>query len=264
VKRYLSGDEEALREAVRIACLERFERQLGRPWDAQLERFVRGGPARLRDQQEALDVHENLRAAIEKAVEFVQRPRDFATPLGLGSWVPRFIAPLLERDFLRKRAAPTSAERGTARSDRHHLVTTLDAAEILGAERRLDATELAIVWLLGGGWPEDLVPAKNGVTPSQVIQAEVRAFRAAIRETRKKVARPTYRARFEQDDNGRWSATLHLDAEHTVVSEGKTLEEAHRSLREAVALLANQTGGSSGSSRATSARPRARKRRKTP
>ena len=32
-------DDEALREAVRRECLKRFERLLGRPWDAELERL---------------------------------------------------------------------------------------------------------------------------------------------------------------------------------------------------------------------------------
>src|SRR5687768_11297995 len=189
VKRYFPDDEAALREAVRVECLEQFERRIGRPWNARLERFVRSGPARLRDQQEALEIRENLRAAMERAVEFSKRPRDFAAPLGLGSWVPAFIAPLLERDFLRKVLAPASAERSTVKNERHHLVTMSDAAELVGAGRQLDSTELAIVWLLGGGWPEDLARPKNGVTPSQVIQAEVRAFRLAIREARKNVPR---------------------------------------------------------------------------
>jgi hypothetical protein len=264
LKRYLAGDDSALREAVRIECLKRFERRVGRAWDAQLERFVRNSLSRLRDQREAMEVHENLRVAMERAVEFSNRPRDFAAPLGLDSWVPRFIAPLLERDFLRKRAGPPSPERGTAKSDRHHLVTTSDAAELLGAGRRLDPTELAIVWLLGGGFPENLAPQTNGVTPSQVIQAEVRAFRAAIREARKDVPRPTYRARFAQDDAGRWSATLRLDAERTVVTGGRTLDEAHRSLREALALLLNETVHSTAAKDVAPAPPPARKRRRRP
>lgn len=260
VKRYLPEDEAALREAVRIECLARFERRIGRAWDTRWEPFVRSGSTRLRDQQEALEILENLRVALEKAVEFSKRPRDFATPLGMGFWVPRFITPLLERDFLRKRPTPASTERWTVERERHHFVTTSDAAELFGAGRRLDATELAIVWLLGGGFPEDLARPKNGVTPSQVIQAEVRAFRVAIRETRKNVPRPSYRARFEQDDTGRWSATVRLDAERTVVSDGGTLDEAHRNLRAALALLLNETGGSTDSKSATSERRPARKR----
>lgn len=238
VKRYLPSEMQALREAVRLECLKQFERRLGRPWDAQLERFVRSGPTRLLDQREAVEVRENLRAAIERAVEFVKRPREYAAPLGLGLWVPRFIEPLSEHDFLRKREAPAHPEpESAAENERHRLVTASFGAEFLGAGRRLDATELAIVWLLGGGFPEKLAPSKTGITPSQVIQTEARAFRAALREVGKPRNRPTYRARFEQNDAGRWSATAHVDAERTIVANGTTLEEAHQRLRDAIALL---------------------------
>ncbi len=263
VKRYLASDEAALREAVRVECLKQFERRIGRAWDAQLERFVRSGPARQRDQQDALAVHENLRAAIERTVEFSKRPREHAPPLGMGVWVPRFIQPLLEHEFLQKREAP-APEETCASGERHRLVAASNAVEFLGAGRRADATELAIVWLLGGGWPEKLPSSKSGLTPSQVIQLEARAFRAAARETRQSVHRPTYRARFEQDDAGHWSATVHADADRTVVARGKTLDEAHRSLREALALLLD--GESETAARADSppVKPAKRAARKRP
>src|SRR5687768_16102606 len=88
VKRYLASGEPALREAVRIECLKQFERRLGRPWDPELERVLRDDSARRMDLQEAFEVHEQLRAAMARAVEFVKRPRAYAAPLGLGSWVP--------------------------------------------------------------------------------------------------------------------------------------------------------------------------------
>jgi hypothetical protein len=241
VTRYGSGDERALREAVRVECLKQFERRLGRPWDAQLELVVRSDSGRWQDLQDAAEVHERLRIAIEKALEFVKRPRDYPAPLGLGWWVPRFIAPLSEDDFLRKRELPAHAERGSALgSERHRLVAKLNAIDFLGADRRLDATELAIVWLLGGGWPEKLAPPEGGITPSQLIQAEARSFRAAVREAGKNVTRPSYRARFEQDQAGLWSATVRVDAKRTAVAQGNTLDEAHRRLRVALAQLLDE------------------------
>lgn len=250
VKRYSLGDENALREAVRIECLKQFERRLGRPWDVQLERVVRGDSGRVEDLREAVEVHEHLRAAIAKAVEFVKRPRDYAPPLGLGWWVPRFIAPLADHDFLRKREPPALAPRGSARiSERQRLVAKLDAVDFLAAGRRLDTTEFAIVWLLGGGWPEDLAIPESGITPSRVIQAEARAFRAAVREAGTNMTRPAYRARFEQDETGYWSASVRIDAERTAVAEGRTLDEAHRRLRVALAQLLDEERDSSASSR---------------
>jgi hypothetical protein len=242
VKRYQRGDEAALREAVRIECLRQFERRLGRPWDEQLERLVRSDSGRSQDLQEAYEVQEQLRVAIEKAVEFVNKPRAHAPPLGLGFWIPRFVAPLAQQDFLRKREPPPAAERGSALSDeRQRLVARLDASDFVGAGRRLEPTELAIVWLLGGGFPEKLPASKEGLTPSQVIQAEARRFRVAAREAvNKTVTRPAYRARFEQDKKGHWSASVRIDAERTAVAEGKTLDEAHRRLRVAIAALLDE------------------------
>jgi predicted RNase H-like HicB family nuclease len=263
VKRYLPAETEALREAVRLECLKQFERRVGRAWDAQLERFVRSGPARLLDQREAVEVQETLRAAVERAVEFVKRPREYAAPLGLGLWVPRFIEPLSEHDFLRRREAPTPPEPGsTAESERHRLVAASFGADFLGAGRRLDATELAIVWLLGGGFPEKLAASKSGVTPSQVIQAEARAFRVALREVGKPENRPTYRARFEQDDAGHWSATAHVDAERTIVAKGTTLDEAHQRLRDAIALLLDDATRPSAAASAKAKPTRSRKPRR--
>ena len=236
MKRYVATDEPALRDAVRVECLKQFERRLGRPWDPQLERVVRADSVRRAEMQEAFEIHEQLRTAIAKAVEFVQRPREHAPPLGLGSWVPRFIAPLAQHDFLRKRDPPTHSEDPLV-SDRHRLVSKCDAVDFIGARRRLDATELAILWLLGGGWPEQLPPSDRGVTPSQVIQAEARKFRVAAREVGKQATRPSYRARFEQNESGRWSASVRIDDERSCVAEGATLDEAHQRLREAIALL---------------------------
>jgi hypothetical protein len=241
VTRFGNGDEGALREAVRVECLKQFERRLGRPWDAQLERLVRSDLGRWQELQEAVEVHERLRSALEKAVEFVNRPRDHAPPLGLGWWVPRFIAPLADDDFLRKRELPAHAGRGSALgSERQRLVAKLNAMDVLGADRRLDATEFAIVWLLGGGWPEKLALPEGGITPSGLIQAEARSFRAAVREAAKNVTRPSYRARFEQDEAGLWSATVRVDAKRTAVAQGNTLDEAHRRLRVALAQLLDE------------------------
>jgi hypothetical protein len=250
VKRYSLGDESALREAVRVECLKQFERRFGRSWDVQLERAVRGDSARFADLQEAAEVHEQLRAAIARAVEFVKRPRSYAPPLGLGSWVPRFIAPLADHDFLRKRELPLHAQHLSAPSiERQRLVAKLDAVDFLAAGRRLDTTEFAIVWLLGGGWPESLAVPESGITPSRVIQAEARAFRAAVREAGTNVARPAYRARFEQNEAGHWSASVRIDAERTAVAEGRTLDEAHRRLRVALAQLLDEERDSSATSR---------------
>lgn len=247
-QRYLAGDERALRDAVRSECLKQFERRLGRAWDPQLERLARNDSERRADLREAFEVHEQLRAAMERALEFVKKPRAHAPPLGLGWWVPRFVAPLVEQDFLRKREPPARSDGSVdINSERRRLVAKCDAVDFIGAHRRLDATELAIVWLLGGGWPDQLPPSERGVTPSQVIQAEARRFRTAAREIGKQATRPSYRARFEQDETGRWSATVRIDTERTCVAEGATLEEAHQRLREALALLldeeADVTGG---------------------
>ena len=241
-----SGDGDALREAVRAACSKQFERLFGRPWDASLERFVRSDPARLRDQREALEVHDKLRGAIEKAVEFVKRPRDYPTPLGLDAWVPRWLEPLLARHFLRKREAPADAERALDfESERHRLIAKWDAVDFLGVGRPLDATEFALLWLLGGSPSETL---ETGATPASVIKAETSLFSAALREQRT-IAAPTYRAHFEQNERGRWLATVQVDAGRTAEAEGATLDEAHQRLREALSLLLDET-------------PRARRRRR--
>lgn len=191
-----------LKAAVRSECLKQFEKRLGKPWDTRWERSVLSSDEGKQDLDEAHEVFDELRAAMEKAIAFVDRPRVrfSSAPLGLGWWVDENIRPLMEHAFMEPRGRQVGGRtlNFDHKAARQRLVATWDDYDMLhlprltvkytkpdGTEaettlpRVLDATEFAIVWLLGGGWPESLGNGKP-VTPSEVIQIETRSFRKAI------------------------------------------------------------------------------------
>lgn len=182
------------RDAVKAECLKQFSERLGKEWETALEKRVVTDSEDWDDLEEAHEVHEELRQAILRAIKFVEKKRRFLThvaPLGLGWWVPERIVPISRDVMFEPKVLEPAALRATSQheSPRHRLVANWDAYEHLGIQRQdgngsraLDATEFAIVWLLGGGWPRKLTFPVGGLTPSQVIQTEARTFRSAIKE----------------------------------------------------------------------------------
>jgi predicted RNase H-like HicB family nuclease len=51
------------------------------------------------------------------------------------------------------------------------------------------------------------------------------------------MARRSYVARFERDENGYWSVSAELGGKRTAVSDGQTLPKARRRIRQAISLL---------------------------
>lgn len=192
--RRFKEDTPEFRAAVRAECLEKFRERLGKEWDPALEKQVVTDSADWDDLEEAHEVHEQLRQAMLRAVKFVQRKRKTLlqpAPLGLSWWVADHIVPLTSHAMFEEKKRHPAGQRATTQheSPRHRLVATWDSFDFLGIQREdghgsraLDATEFAIVWLLGGGWPRRLTFRAEGLTPSEVIQTEARTFRAAIEE----------------------------------------------------------------------------------
>jgi len=189
----------ALRSAVREKCLDEFEKRLGFKWDDALQRraevSVNSGAGEA--ENEARGVAAALFHAfstIVKAGALADQPRR-PSPAGEASrflswWVPENLPPALVKKLsvLLGHAAIQPGQPWTtpARTARQELVYRWDRIDMLGHQHRfgtvrwLDAREYAIVWLLGGGWPDRLTFPEDGLSAGDVIDGEKRAFAQAI------------------------------------------------------------------------------------
>lgn len=181
-RRFRAGETDALRAAVRERCLSEFRGVFGRDWSEDLARHVDPTADLHGDEHEAREVYEDLRRAMRRAAEFAGREIEGVFPRGrchsfLRWWVPQFIAPLLKHASM---CVDDPKEWGEMESSpRQRFVHVWDHYDVMRLPRDehdrcrfLDARELAIVWLLGGGWPEGLSFPRKGLKVGDVIALE--------------------------------------------------------------------------------------------
>lgn len=181
------ADEHKLRELVRAHCLEEFKAAFGRAWDDRLARFVATEPDD-GAETEARKIHEQLRDAIRTAAAWAERDRAsveaaekaLRSPakgpalVALRWWVPARVEPLARDAMLGDHDWPEIVDSSRARFvDRFEHVNLLGLQPHAdGSSRFLNLREFAIVSLLGGHWPENIMSDGRGHTVAEVLRAE--------------------------------------------------------------------------------------------
>lgn len=196
-RRFWSGDLDALKSAVVALCVEEFRQRFGLDWSSKCAASI--GKSQLAENEEQADrVFEQLRQAMRAAVDFVATTTGAHGIVGvlggrkahfLAHWAPVHIEPLLQHpSFSGRWDGDWNQSSPIHDNARHRFVASWDTYNHLnlpprrdGGSRLLNARELAVVWLLSGGWPEKLQFPREGLRAAQVLETEQHTMASVIK-----------------------------------------------------------------------------------